>query len=144
MKKEGTSYYFPKPNSSTQEKAYKEYTIAASTVKKVKNKKVKAELTTKLNVVNKHFSRIHVYKNALDYAQELEYYQVLLEEDWYADTITDQTVKNFSALKELLNQKEPFTEAYGPGNRTAFYERYYEPAEELCALLYDEIKKYTN
>lgn len=144
VKKEGTSYYFPKSNSSTEEKAYKEYSIAASTVKKVKNKKVKAELTTKLNVVNKHFSRIHAYKNALDYAQELEYYQVLLEEDWYADTITDQTVKNFSALKELLNQKEPFTEAYGPGNRTAFYERYYEPAEELCALLYDEIKKYTN
>lgn len=144
VKKEGTYYFFPKPTSPTQEKAYKEYTKAASTVKKVKNRKVKAELTKKLIEVNNHFSRITAYKKAFDYAQELEYYLVLLEEDWYADTITHKTVKNVAALKELLNKKEPFAEVYGPSNRTAFNEKYYKPAEELYTLLYDVLMKKTD
>lgn len=78
VKKEGTSYYFSKPNLPYQESAYKDYTKAASIVKKVKNRKVKAELKKKLNGVYVHFSRIHAYHKALLYAQELRHYQVLI------------------------------------------------------------------
>ncbi|MEC2055752.1 S8 family serine peptidase [Peribacillus psychrosaccharolyticus] len=141
VKKEGMYYYFPEPNSPTQEKAYKEYTHAASIVKKVKNRKVRAELTKKLIEVNNHFRRINTYKQAFDYAQKLEYYQALVEDDWRNAAITNETIRNFAVLKELLNKKEPFAEAYGPSNRTAFYEWYYKPAEDLYTLIHDDLMK---
>jgi len=144
VSEEEAYYYFPKPNLSLQKKAHTQYTKAAATVKKVKNSKVKAELTKKLNGVNNHFSRINAYNTAFDYAQELEYYLALVEEDWHAATITDKTVENFSTLEELLIKKQPFAQTYGPKNRTAFYESYYQPAEELYTFLYDDIMEYTD